>query len=333
MDSKLIICCSDLDSSWKWISDSLNEKGLSWIFVSSTPKNIFERKIHYPALNRIRAAWQTIKKAKQTNPSLLIVHGPNLVFYTCLFAAIFRVNTPILACTFNFPILPKGLKRMAMRYFFKKVDRFVVFTSFEKNLYHEILDIPLEKIDVILWGVSPPEVAKKEPIITGRYISSIGGNARDYAILLKAMQLLPHIPLVLVVRPYNIAGLTLPPNVTVYENLPEPETFNIMQHSQLTIVPLKNSETPCGHVTIVAAMYLGVPVLITDSQGINEYIQDGYNGLKFSSIPSLVQAIENLWSRPEKCKELGNNGKIFASTNCTENNVIQHLKNYLHSIK
>ena len=161
---------------------------------------------------------------------------------------------------------------------------------------------------MICWGVKPPEIDSPEaPLEPGEYVCAIGGNARDYGTLLQAARLMPHIRFVCVVRPNSLQGLDVPPNVTVHTNLPSGQAMNILVHSRFMVLPLLHSKVPCGHVTIVAAMHLGKAFVITDSEGVRDYVQDGHNAMTIParSASALAEATERLWRSPALCKSLG----------------------------
>ena len=129
---------------------------------------------------------------------------------------------------------------------------------------------------------------------------AIGGNARDYGTLLEAARLTPQIRFVCVVRPNSLRSLDIPSNVTVHTNLPSGQAMNILLHSRFMVLPLLHSEVPCGHVTIVAAMHLGKAFVITDSEGVRDYVQDGHNAMTIParSAAALAEATERLWRSP-----------------------------------
>ena len=41
------------------------------------------------------------------------------------------------------------------------------------------------------------------------------------------------------------------------------------------MLPLKSETTACGHITLVGAQLLGIPLVITRSKGVADYVEDG----------------------------------------------------------
>lgn len=331
--SRLVICCVDIaDPSWRWIEGPLSDAGIRFEFVRALPRNVIERRISFLNLARMRGGFEAVRLAREQKADAIVAHGPALAAWCAFFARIFRLKIPIVAHTFNFTELPSAVKRPVLGLMLSNVDRLIVFSRLERSLYAKAFDLPEDHFDVIRWGVNPPDVESPEvPLDPGEYVCAIGGNARDYRTLLQAARAMPHIRFVCVVRPDSLRGLDIPPNVTVHTNLPLGQTMNILMHSRFMVLPLLHSEVPCGHVTIVAAMHLGKAFIITDSEGVSDYVQDGYNAVTVPShsTAALIEATQRLWSAPVLCKSLGENGRRFAKQECTEERVVRHFRGWL----
>ncbi|HEY1730316.1 MAG TPA: glycosyltransferase [Terriglobales bacterium] len=201
----------------------------------------------------------------------------------------------------------------------------------EKTLYSEYFAIPESRIGVRLWSMNVPEVSPEPPVVEGPYVSAVGSNARDYQTLLEAARLLPDVPMVWVVRRENVAGFELPSNVSVLSDVPYPKAMNVVKHSRLTVVPLKGSEVPCGHVTLVSGMLLEKALVVTDSSGISDYVTDGWNGLLCEprNPADMAEKIRTLWDDPQEASRLGANGFSFAEKYCAEQSARKEISAYL----
>ncbi len=331
--SGLVICCADFaDPAWRWLERPLSDTGIRFEFVRAVPRNIFERRVSFLNLARLRASFEAVRLAREKKADAIVTHGPALAAWCAFFARVFRLKVPIVAHSFNFTELPNTVKLSALGWMLSNVDRFVVFSRLESSLYAKAFDLPEDRFDMIHWGVGPPDVSSPEaPLEQGDYVCAIGGNARDYGTLIEAARLTPHIRYVCVVRPDSLRGLDVPSNVTVHTNLPSGQTMNILVHSRFMVLPLLHSKVPCGHVTIVAAMHLGKALIVTDSEGVRDYVQDGHNAITISprSATALAEATEQLWKSPILCKSIGENGYRFARRECTEGQVVQHFRGWL----
>ena len=329
-DKPLVVCASPMSPSWRWFSHLFTE--IQWQFFSAHPRNWLERRVHRPNLAATRSCWNAIEAARRDKAALLISLDPRVTFRCETFMHMRRFRIPHVAWGFNFNSLPHDRLRRLMERAFRRVDRFVVFSTMEKAIYSKYFGLDPDRIDVLLWGVGPPKSDPPDaPVEQGDYIAAVGGNSRDYRTLFAAMKRLPEIPLVAVLRPYNVANLEVPPNVRLHFNIASDKANNILQYSRFMVLPLAGSDVPCGHVTLVAAMYFHRAMIISDSQGIADYVKNDENGLlvPVGDADVLSRRISELWNDPALCRRLGEVGYAFAVTNCSESSVIAHLRKVL----
>lgn len=306
---------------------------LRWAFVDADPQSAVERWVKKPNLARLRAGWQTAGIARRQGAQLVVSHDPRVSFSCAYCLEKKRYPVRHLAFAFNFPALPRpGWNRRQMTRCFASIDRFLVYSTMEKQLYHEAFDLPLDRIDFLHWGVNPPAVEQPQvPLEQGDYICALGGNGRDYRTLVEAVRKLPDVRLVLVARPHNLVGLDLPANVKLYVDIPFGRAMNLLKFSQFMVLPLAGSEVPCGHVTLVNAMHLGKAFVISNSTGVRDYVQQGVNALACEAhcVDGLVAAIEQLRRDRELCKRLGASGMAFAAAYCSEASTLAYFRHYL----
>jgi glycosyltransferase involved in cell wall biosynthesis len=327
----LVVCATlDLGPTWNWFSPVFDR--IRWVFFGAGPRNWLERKVTRPSLAAWGACWRASRAARRRDAALFISHDARITFRSAASLRMQGVRVPHVAWGFNFTTLPKGPARRLMASAFRRVDRFVAYSSFERTLYADYFGIDPARIDVVLWGVGHPEVESAEvPLEPGEYLCAVGGNARDYRTLFAAMARVPEVPLVAVLRPENAAALDVPANVRLRFDLPIGRANNIIAHSRFMVLPLAGTEVPCGHVTLVAAMYLKKALVITNSRGVSDYIEDGVNAL---SIPAgdadgLAGRIRELWNDPARARRMGEAGYAFAMAQCTEEPIINHLRKVL----
>ncbi len=324
--SSVVVCTPFQNEKWKWFAPSFARSQIQWDFYYEQPYGLLGSKFL-----KFRTCLRAVKAVQDNHADLLFTHDPPTSVRCALLARILGIKTEHIAYSFNFPDLPRGLKRRLMTSAFQNISRFIVYSRMEKQLYHEYFGIPLERIDVVLWSVGTPEVSPQEPLESGDYICAIGGNARDYQTLMKAMEKLPDIPLVLVARPHNLKQLNIPSNVKVLVNIPKPHAMNIIKYSRFMVLPLAGWQVPCGHVTLVAAMHLGKGFIITNSSGVSDYVFHDHNAITCEafSADALADAISSLWKNPDKSQQLGENGLKFAQEHCSEASAREHLRNLL----
>ena len=331
MRDRVVVCCTPFGEPWSWFVQELTAPEVRWLFFSDKARYFWQHYLQRPNLNTPFAGLRAVLAARSEKASLLVSLDPRLSFWCALFCRMLRVEVEHLVFSFNFAELPTGPKRRIFSYAFRHIDRVRVHSRMEVALYHRYFGIPRDRIRVGLWCMNTPEVAPAEPLKQGRYACAIGGNARDYLTLLRAAEQAPEIPMVWVVRPENIAGLSLPAHVTAVCNIPYAEAMNYLQHSAFMVLPLKGAEVPCGHVTIISAMLLSKAVIATDSAGISDYIEEQRSGLLCppADAEALSDAMRSLWADEERTQQLGEHGREFAERHCSEAQVRRELTAFL----
>lgn len=342
-----IVCCFEAieDPNWRWYEGQMADTGARFEIISTVPQNILERQLddfvrhlkwlRIPNLPRPRASFEAVRSAKAQNAQVIVTAGPLLAAWCGLFARLLRVDVPIVAHSFNVDSLPGFAKRWCMARMLSRVDRFVILSNFERDLYSKLFHLPEDRFDFVFWGGTPPLVDSPNiPLEKPGYVCSIGGNGRDYATLVNAARLLPQIRFVLVVRPNSLQGLELPSNIEVYVELSLGKTMNILMHSRFMVLPLLDSFTPYGHITMVSAMHLGKAFIATDSAGVSDYVDGGRNALTVPprSPQDLAAVIELLWNDPVLRRRLGKNGESFARTRCSEEQMVLHFRRLLSAL-
>lgn len=335
-------CCAEIaEQGWRWVAEALGTEAVDWTFFYTSPQTRVERLIRKPRLARYRACRQLASGAAAGEFDLIVTHHPLVTCWTETFRRGRGRSCPHIAFSFNFTRLPTGPRLILMRRAFATVDRFIVFSTFERTLYSRYFGIPLSKIEMIHWGVREPEYwsasssAGKTDVAFPDALCAVGSQARDYATLLEAMQRLPGVRLMIVATTENMRGLSVPNNVTVRLNIPRTEAELVIRHSRFMVLPLSDTQVPCGHVTMVTAMFLSRAIIATESAGITDYVTSGRNGL---TVPprdpaAMAAAIESLWNDPETAHRLGENGRAFALANCTEAGTVAYVRTVIERFR
>ena len=329
-----IVNLSEMDPDWNWLSAAaVRSEPLHWRHASTQSVIVppgMPRPVSYQRVNAARRAAALLGEPS----SLLVSHGPRMTMYGALaLASRFRARRH-LAYSFNFTELPRGPVRAVMRRAFRRVDRFVCFSTMERELYADHFGLDIARFDMIHWAAQPPAAATtRDASLPARYLCAIGSQGRDYPTLMDAMARLPAVRLVLVATPESLAGATVPPNVDVRCNIPPVDAMAILQGARFNVVPLLGSEVPCGHVTLVAAMHFEKASIVSRSSGVADYVQHGANGLTVAprDAAALASCIEQLWRDAPLAARLGSSAKAFAVAHCSENAAVAYLERYLRA--
>jgi glycosyltransferase involved in cell wall biosynthesis len=316
----LVVNCAYGAMPGTWF-DQETEGQLRWIhFNALDDRNSFLLKRHV-TLRRFVACFLAARAAHVAKADIVVTQGPDISYIVQYFSRLFGYRGPHLAFTFNYPWLPKGFQKILHRRGFSGIDRFVVYSNMERRLYHEYFSIPLERFEFLHWGVGPPNVdSPDKPIMEGDYVCAIGRNSRDYRTFIESVKRLPEMQVVMVVRPDNLAGLDIPPNVRVLAEIPIGQAMNILAFSRFMVLPLDGKDIPCGHMTIVHAMHLGKALAATRSSGISDYMIEEETALAFppKNVDKMTEVLQRMWNDQELCKRLGNGGRAFAAEYCSE---------------
>jgi glycosyltransferase involved in cell wall biosynthesis len=320
---RIVVLHDNANPDWRWISHHLPE--FEWEFVQAPVARGGVRN----KLVRLRAAWRAARRSR--NADLLLTFDEGLCAALVLSRTVIGNRPPLVSYYFNFDRLQSGLKQARQSFLFRQVDRFVVSSTVERKLYAEHFGIDPAKFDFLHWGVNAP-VASDFRVGVEKYICAVGGNSRDYAMLMQVAADRRHIPFVIVARPANLEGLIVPANVTTLTNIPYGDAMAVVAGARAMALPLVTTETPCGHVTIVSAFYLGCPLVTTRSTGVDDYVTDGETGLVVAqgSAADMGAALDRLWQDRALADRLAASAKSFAQTHCTEANYPAHVRSLLN---
>jgi len=326
-----IINLSDFICNWNWLKDEFNNTDQEWLHFSSQAVNILSIIPKKDAISRFITASRAVNEAKKGN-SVLVSHGPGPTFYGATIAKLIYPDLPHLACSFNFTDLPMGGYRKLMIEAYKQVSKFITYSTIERKIYSEYFNISIDSIDMLHWAVHKPIINIDEiPIENGRYICALGSQGRDYKTLFRAIKKHKHIKLVVVASKNSILDLEIPENVKIYSNIPLTQAQNILANSDFMVLPLRDSKVPCGHVTIVSGMFYKKAILVTDSKGVHDYIQDEKTGLFFepNNPTDLSTKIKSLWDDTPKKMVLSEQGLAFANKHCTHENIVNYFDEFI----
>lgn len=303
-----------------------------WHSFTERPASKVERLVKRPNIARYRAVRQGMSMARSENAAVLVTHGPRLAAAAGTVYKSLGLKIPHLAMAFTMTDLPGKFGRRYITRGIKQVDRFVCFSSIERNRYSELFDIEPDKIDILRWSVGEPAYDKATaPIEAGDYMCAIGGEGRDVPTLFAAMEKLPDLKLLLVTRPANIEGLKVPANVNVRTNIPLDQVWNITCNARLHVLPLVSSDMPAGHGTLIMAMQLSTPSVVTKSFAMTDYVEDNETAVECrpQDPDSLADKIRELWEDRELADKITKAGRRFAIEECSEDRTYSYFETYL----
>jgi glycosyltransferase involved in cell wall biosynthesis len=171
-------------------------------------------------------------------------------------------------------VLRSKFSRWLCRHALARVDLIITNASCEIQAYSQFLGLPEERFAFIPW----PANILPEPQPPGDYIFAAGRSMRDWRTFMHAVRALD-CKCIVVASKKDIAELEVPPNVTVFTDIPHHNYMELMRRSWLVVVPLISTVRSTGQAVVLEAMAMGKPVIATKTAGFEDYIRDGETGI------------------------------------------------------
>ncbi len=213
------------------------------------------------------------------------------------------------------------LRCAGMRFCLGAVSACVVWASVECQRYARAYGVPEAKFVFVphhhTLGHYSYTVADNGYLFTG-------GNAdRDFAPLFEALRTLPYPCKLATNRPHLLAGLAPPPNVEVVSLTPA-GFRECMARARLVVMPMRASLLHAGaQQSILNAMLMGKPVILTDPEGGRDYINTDERERTGFLVPygqpqALAQALARVWEDPALARQVGARAHRAAAALSTE---------------
>lgn len=165
-----------------------------------------------------------------------------------------------------------------------------------------------------------PESVDREPVSSGRekdFFLSVGDDVgRDFGTLLQAFQGLDQ---KLVVRSSHVTEPTLPNMTAMRERLNFPQLRRLYANSAAVILPLHDTIHASGINTLLEAMAMGKPVIVSGSKGIIDYVEHGRTAwvVPPNDPAALRAAVIKLSGDAQLRKQLGSGARKFCEEVCS----------------
>lgn len=184
------------------------------------------------------------------------------------------------------------LRKIFARMSLAGVQKAIVYGKNEEK-YYEALFGNVTQFKFLEYGIdfdnSTEYVAKSIP---KDYLFSGGGSNRDYQTLVNAYNKSnASLPLVIATQPWRLEGLDIS-KVEILDDVVVENFGDVLKKSRALILSLKESNLSAGHMVMLQAMSLGVPIIVNDIPAIRDYVDE--NCVKFyksQDIDELAQII------------------------------------------
>ncbi len=150
-----------------------------------------------------------------------------------------------------------------------------VLSEWERKRFAEIWRVDPGRVFVTPYCHTLSDADLEAPTSTGGGVFAGGNSLREYGPLVEAAASLNE----RVTIATKLVEGALPPNVTAAP-VSEERYFQLFRDARVVVVPLAaRDDRTAGQQTYLNAMALGKPVIVTDSPGVREYVEDGRTGL------------------------------------------------------
>lgn len=260
--------------------------------------------------------WKSIRYAltfiKNSDYETIICLNPLVGIFLGIFN--FKKNKNIIFSGFLFE--PKNkiyylLRKKFVLLSLKNIKRVVVYSSNEVKYYSEIFKT--NKFYFLSYGIDYSESLEYEGNLPEKFLFSGGGSNRDYTTLLNAYNLSnSDIPLYIATQPWRVDTDLLGNHSKILSDVVI-ETFgDVLKRSKCLLLSLKDVELSAGHMVMLQAMKLSIPIIVNDIPSVRDYVDDTfvtfYNSSDSVGLSKIIENIEvlkdELEEKAKKSKEL-----------------------------
>lgn len=246
--------------------DVIIRKVRNWAYIGNFLMHI---------LRWIKSMKYALTALKYKNIDSIICLNPLVGF----FLGLFNINNrKIIFAGFLFESKKNRLyyliRKKLTKFSLKKIEKVVCYGSKEVQLYEKIFKLN-NKFLFVPYGIDYMNQKNyKSKSLPRNYIFSGGSSNRDYKTLIDAYNLLnKKVPLIIATQPWRLEQFNTN-NIIVLSDVVN-ETFgDVMKKSDLLILSLKDTEISAGHMVMLQAMSLSIPVLVNDIPAIRDYVGD-----------------------------------------------------------
>jgi len=166
------------------------------------------------------------------------------------------------------------------------------------------------------WGIRHGEVVftpfshsfpRRQPVEgvrNGEHVFSGGSSLRDYGLLLESWT--EDLPPLRVATRRPVDGVERAHGVIEVGPTSPADFMRLMASSRVVVLPLARARRSTGQQTCLNALLLGRPLVVTDTPGVRDHVEDGVTGLVVpSDAAALRAAVRRLVGDPALADRLG----------------------------
>lgn len=242
------------------------------------------------------------------------------IFFLAFFRLIKICRSPIvMVChfTYNTKFIPNNktrfIKKFVRTFIYKGIDRILFANKLTMDIAAQDFEIPQRHLNYISWGGDTkyynPRYFNSPP--TNDYYLAAGSTNRDYDTLIKAFAKLNNIKLVISDRNISRTSYSIP-NVSYDDLNNTKDRFQALRkyyyNATAILLPIKEiNDVPNGSTTILEALAMGKPIVLTDIATNYIDVEKEGVGMKVGihDIDGWIKAISYIETHPNEAKEMG----------------------------
>jgi len=203
-----------------------------------------------------------------------------------------------------------------VNHIFNRANTLITHSKREKKLFSDIHSIDIKKFKFVHWGYDLPTMSDAKYVdFDDEYVCMIGRNNRDWKTFANAVNLSGVKGVAVCSSISEIdRSILLAAGIHVFENLRMEDCLNVIKYAIANVVLVNDDNRGAGHITIVSAMLMSKPQIISNVDVLNEYFEDGVHGytVPINSHKKSNEAIIKLIKEPELRRKFGKNAKEYA---------------------
>lgn len=320
-----------------WLSNHVSKEKYDFELVARSKPitNWHDRKFKFTTPSQWLIHWNHAAAALNSDADGIITLFPQLPAVLGMQKLLSGSKKPVVAWTFNIGNYQLGPVRLWLaRQSLRCIDRFVVHSRQEIEIYSNWLNIPEDRFEFVPFPCAGIDATFEENT-KNPFIAALGSAHRDFSCLFQAVEDL-NLPTVVAAGPAALEGLSIPEQVKTPFGISRLDCYQISQEARINVIPLepKPNITAAGHVTLTEAMHMGQALIVSDCYRMSDYIKHGETGwlVKPGCVESLKEAITLLWNDPELRNHLGRNAKAYAKEHFSDEGAARSLERILDDL-
>jgi glycosyltransferase involved in cell wall biosynthesis len=286
-----------------------------------------------PTVSSLGRVWSSLVALDLKGYDLIVSSEYFIGFGINLRLRLLRVKTPHIVWGLNQSrrALDMQATKRFVSWVFNRSTRIVVHSRHEALLFASLHDIAQDKFRFVHWGFDLPQIrpSKYSDTARGPYVCLIGRNNRDVATFCAGLQGTGIRGVVITSRLTDEERdeLSRFPHIEVHQDLAMNDCLDCMRSALANVVLVSDNARGAGHITMVAAMLMGKPQIISIAPVVEDYYRNGQTalGVKVGSVEEFRSAVLRLRDDPGLARDLAEPGRQFGLEHCTNDAVARRF--------